>query len=181
MLSVINLVETPNLMHQFLDFCDRESKTEEPAAKNMGLEFYGVFSRFQRNGRFDLVIEDGEIIACGGAYISDFSPDIAVAGARTWATKEARHRRIIRDHILTTHKRWAMDKGMKIATLTFNQYNKNLRELFFRRPQRFPERLFHLNFTSPDFPVMIQNTPQWVLYEKFTDWDFDWESIRAVP
>jgi hypothetical protein len=75
---------------------------------------------------------------------------------------------------------------MKIVMLTFNEYNKNLIQVFKRkrlgekinRNARKPHHLFYNGLNEIQFPISIQYTKQWGIYEKLSDWDFDWSTIR---
>jgi hypothetical protein len=169
---------------KFGEFLARESQSSEPAAENMrGLSDL-IHSRFKEAGCFHVLVDDGNIIGCGGAYLSTFCEDVALLGCRSWLTKEARNKSIIRDVLLPIQRSWAVNvKNAKVVALSFNDYNKNLRELFRRRvvkrAERSHEMMFFRNENVLDFPVLIQHVPQWIIYEKMTDWDFDWESIRA--
>ena len=47
--------------------------------------------------------------------------------------------------------------------------------------RRTKKHLFYSNINRVEFPVNIQNTKQWVLYEKIdVNWDFDWKTIEYV-
>jgi hypothetical protein len=82
-----------------------------------------------------------------------------------------------------------MNKGCKQVALCFNDYNKNIKNIFYRTRlgeqtgrvfQRSPEHLFFSNINELPFLVNIQYTPQWVLYEKIdATWEFDWSVLKA--
>ena len=73
--------------------------------------------------------------------------------------------------------------------ISFNEYNKNLIQVFKRRRfgenkdrinNRQPHHLFYNEMNEPKFPVIIQYTKQWIIYEKLDpSFDFDWTSIKA--
>ena len=45
--------------------------------------------------------------------------------------------------------------------------------------KREPKNLFYNGMEEVKFPVIIQYTPQWVIYEKLDkSFSFDWESIK---
>lgn len=166
-------------------FCHEcAANVEEPAAANMKDLPALIRERFQSNGIFQIILDDGEIIGCGGAYVSDFSPHIALLGCRAWLKKEYRSRSLVRDLLLPVQRTWAIEQSMKQIALSFNDYNKNLVHLFtrnlMRRVERTSEMMFFKNKNVVDHPVMIKNTPQWVIFEKLEDWDFDWSTIRAA-
>lgn len=142
-------------------------------------------SRFKTRGFYQVVFDGGKVVACGGAYTSDFSNDIAILGARTWIHRDYRHKLISREMLLPKEKEWAINNNHKVITLTFNEYNKNLINLWYRTrlgEQRTARESHHFGFngvTELQFPVCIQYSKQWILYEKLSDsFDFDWESIR---
>lgn len=146
--------------------------------------------RFIKKGDYHVLFDGGKIIACGGIYVSGFSDDVALAGVRAWVSKDYRNNSILREYILPSHKKWAQDKNIKIIALTFNEYNRNLRKVFMRRrigesleriTTRKPYHLFHNGINELKFPVTIQYTKQWIIYEKLQDdFEFDWKSIEYI-
>lgn len=199
-LSYDQLNETEKI--DFFNFLKISSnETDLPAHSNMWnddwikhnntlpyvLEYTDRFK--DNNGRFHIVYHDDEIIACGGVYKSDFSNLVSLAGTRTWIKKEYRNKSISRDYILPVHKSWSIEQGCKIVAICFNEYNKNLIKAFKRIrlgestdriSTRQMQHLFYSGLCELDFPITIQYTKQWVIYEKLEDWDFDWESIRQL-
>jgi hypothetical protein len=81
-----------------------------------------------------------------------------------------------------------MDKNMKIIALSFNDYNKNIIQIFKRgrlgeKPGRINSResknLFYNGLCEVKFPVTIQYTPQWVIYEQLdSSFKFDWNTLK---
>ena len=140
------------------------------------------------NGEFFILYDKDKIVACGGVYISDFNKDIAIAGVRTWINKDYRHLILNKDYLLVEHKKWATNNNIKMIALSFNEYNKNIIQIFKRnrlgeKPGRInsrePHHMFYSGLHEVNFPVIIQYTPQWVIYEKLNDtFDFNWESLR---
>jgi hypothetical protein len=140
------------------------------------------------NGTYHILFDDLTIVACGGVYISDFSNNIALAGVRTWVSKDYRHNSIIREYLLPVQKEWCREKTVKVIALTFNDYNKNLIQVFKKRrlgetkeriKTRQPSHLFYNNFNEVDIPVIVQYTKQWLVYELLDlDFIFDWKSIE---
>ena len=139
------------------------------------------------NGQFHIIFSDDEIVACGGVYKSDFNKSVALAGTRTWVKKEYRNHSLLREYMLPIHKSWSIAQGCKIVALCFNDYNKNLIKVFKRArlgensdriSNRNEQHLFYSGVQELDFPVIIQYTPQWVIYERLYDWDFDWINIK---
>jgi hypothetical protein len=196
-------VVTYNLIDKedFFNFC-REASTEvsQPAAKNMWninwkdkpetlpylLE---VNKRFNEpNGEFFILKSNDKIIGCSGVYTSQFDSQIGIAGVRTWIHKDYRNSGIKREYILPEQKQWCKDNGHKLVALTFNDYNKNIIQIFKRKrlgevtdriTSREPHHLFYNGLEEVKFPVIIQHTKQWVIYEKLTNWDYNWELIAA--
>jgi len=130
--------------------------------------------------------DDSKIIGCSGAYVSTFTSQLLIAGTRTWVNSEYRNQQIPREYFLPAQKQWAIDNNLKAIALTFNDYNKNIIETFKRnrlgevRSKREPHHLFYNGVNEVLFPVTIQHTKQFVIYEKLAEWDFNWESIRFV-
>ena len=140
------------------------------------------------NGEFFILYDKDKIIACSGVYISDFNKYIAIAGVRTWISKDYRHLILNKGYLLVEHKKWATNNNIKMIALSFNEYNKNIIQIFKRnrlgeKPGRInsrePHHMFYSGLHEVNFPVIIQYTPQWVIYEKLNDtFDFNWESLR---
>jgi hypothetical protein len=171
----------------FERFCRSLAYREEPAAKNM-MELRELLDvRFDGNKGQMYVIYDGlHIVGCSGCYISDFSPKVGILGTRSWLEPKYRVRQVIRNMVLPDQRDWMIEKGMKQIALTFNEYNRNLIHLFERqivkRAPRSPRHMFHLNMNKVEHKVMIQYTPQWVLYESLDPaWSFDWSTLKDVP
>lgn len=194
---------TSQMKENFFAFCEDASyEAENPASVNMFDDDWENQShtlpfilektdRFnQPNGAFHILTLDGSIVACAGVYISDFDRKVAILGCRTWVHENYRHRILLREYLLPVHKQWAIDNKCDVLVLTFNQYNKNLIKTFQRLrlgeankdriTSRADHHLFYTNMNVLDFPVIIKNTKQWVTYEKMSDYDFDWESIRVL-
>ena len=185
MIEIVNNVSKSD----FDDFCTQASlETSQPASRNMKT-LSEILHRFDR-GEFNFLTDDGKIIGCGGVYISDFSKHISLAGTRTWIKKEYRHLNLVRDYLLPRHKEWSIACGCKQIAICFNDYNKNMKKIFFRNRlgeqnermfHREPKHLFYSNINELPFTVNIQDTPQWILYEKIDpNWEFDWASIKCL-
>ena len=141
--------------------------------------------RFKTNGNFTVVFDNSRAIACGGVYISAFCDSLAIAGSRTWIATSHRNTSIAREILLPIDKEWAIQHGCKAIGLSFNEYNKNLMKLWDRirfGEKRAPRESRHVGFTGiheVSFPVNIQSTKQWMIYEKLDPtWEFDWETIK---
>jgi len=140
------------------------------------------------NGEYHILYHGSKIVACGGVYISNFSSKIGIGGVRTWVDQKYRHHSLLREYLLPHHKKWCIDNNLSIVLLTFNDYNKNIIEIFKRRRlgekvdrvlSREPHHLFYKNLIEVEFPVIIQYTKQWVIYEKLDKtFKFDWKTIE---
>ena len=139
------------------------------------------------NGKFHIIYNDSDIVACGGVYQSQFNDLIGIGGVRTWTNDKYRHQSLLREFLLPLHKTWCIEHNMKMIVLSFNEYNKNLIQVFKRRRlgeqkerihNREPHHLFYNGVNELEFPVTIQYTKQWIMYEKLDPlFEFDWSSI----
>jgi hypothetical protein len=139
------------------------------------------------NGEYYILFQGATIVACGGVYISDFSQDVALIGVRTWVSKNYRNNSILREHLLPIQKAWCQKNSIKILALSFNDYNKNIIQVFKKRrlgetkeriKTRKPHHLFYSNFNEVQFPVIVQYTKQWIVYEVIDmSVSFDWSRI----
>lgn len=184
------------IKEQFLDFCRDASLQDDPAAVNMWVDDWSLHShtlpyilinsnRYSApNGEFFIVLHDSKIVGCSGIYFSEFDPKVAIAGCRTWITKDYRNKSLPRELLLPAQKKWAQDRNASAVGLTFNEYNKNLINTWKRvrlgeqRSPRESHHLFYSNFNEVDFPVTIQYTKQWIIYERLDPtFDFDWTTL----
>jgi len=88
---------------------------------------------------------------------------------------------------LTREKQWAIENKFKAIALCFNDYNKNIIEIWKKRrlgevrTPRTPRHIFYNGMNQVDFAVNIQHTKQWIVYEKLDEsFKFDWTSISYV-
>ena len=185
----------------FFTFCKNASKqTNLPAHKNMWNNDWQncpetlpylleVNKRFSPpTGQFFILKHLDKIIACSGIYQSYFSSDVVIAGVRTWTDSNYKNQTIHGNYLLPAQKLWAINLGYKIIALSFNDYNKNIIEIFKRRrlgevkdrlKLRKQHHLFYNGLHTVEFPVTIQHTKQWIIYEKLDDnWNFDWSKIK---
>jgi hypothetical protein len=186
-----------NIKDQCFEFCRVASLQDDLAAVNMWANDWEVKShtlpyiltnnnRYSgNNGEFFLIMYQLEIVGCGGVYFSEFDSKFALAGCRTWIQPAHRNKSLSRELLLPAQKKWAQDRDAGAVGLTFNQYNKNLISTWKRtrlgenRLPRQPHHLFYNNFNEVDFPVIIQYTKQWIIYEKLDlTFNFDWSTIK---
>jgi hypothetical protein len=183
----------------FFDFCKSASTDlSDPASVNMwhdqwnnasySLPYLLLIKRrfLSPNGEFYLIQDGNIIVGCSGIYISDFSKNIAIAGCRTWISKNYRNKSLVREYFLPIEKEWALKQNCKIIALTFNQYNKNIIQIWKRnrlgehRTPRASKHLFFNNFNELSYLINVQNTPQWIIYEQLDlNFNFDWQSIES--
>ncbi len=135
------------------------------------------------NGDYFVIYDGTKIVGMGGVCPSSVNKFIALAGVRTWVNPAYRSRSLLKEHLLPYHRAWAVENKCKHVALTFNDYNKNVIEIFKRNragTPRLEHNLFYNGLCELEFPVMLQKTRQWVIYEQLdTSWDFDWRLIQA--
>jgi hypothetical protein len=187
-----------DIKEEFFKFCKESSLQNDYAAVNMWANDWQVQShtlpyilsntnRYSSpNGEFFIILDNSKIIGCSGIYFSDFNSRIALAGCRTWITNEYRNISLPREILLPAQKKWAKDRNALAVGLTFNDYNKNLINTWKRvrlGEQRLPRQSHHLfynDFNEVDFPVEIQYTKQWIIYERLDPtFDFNWNTIQC--
>lgn len=141
------------------------------------------------NGEFHIALDGEQIVACGGVQITHFCNKIAMCGIRTWILPAYRNKMISAKYILPANKAWAIKQGCKQVALSFNEYNKNLARLWTRVragesadriSKRTNDMMFFNGVNELKFPIQIQYTPQWVIYERLDpDWDFNWQAFKV--
>lgn len=184
---------------QFIEYLKSvKEQSNSPAVENMYdsnwhtlshtlpyiLEHTGRF--YGESGQFHILYDNDNIVACGGVYKSFFNDKIALAGVRTYVDVKYRHNSILREHLLPLHKRWAIDNGCNIVGLSFNEYNKNIIEIFKRRRlgeslerlEREPHHMFYNGLNEVNYSVNIQNTKQYLIYETLNEYAYDWNIIK---
>jgi hypothetical protein len=188
---------TPNQNQIFFEFLkEARNETTQPAHENMWDDDWNNNSatlpyllvnttRFTMGGKYHIAFDGDNIIGCSGIYTSAFCPDMAIAGTRTWIKKEYRNLLLPREFLLPAEKAWAIENKFKAIAICFNDYNKNLIKLWQRirlgekRTPRQSHHLFYNGVNELEFPVTIQYTKQWVMYEKLDPlFEFDWSTIR---
>lgn len=197
-MELINYYNLTNVQHamfvKFLQECHNE--ISQPAhvnmysfdweTKNNTLPYIlEKTDRFFKNGEYNVLFNNNIVIACSGIYQSLFCNDLVIAGTRTWIKKEYRNKLISREILLPKEKTFAISNKYKAIALCFNEYNKNIIDIFYRkrlgehRTDRLPHHLFYNNINQIEFPVTIQSTKQYVIYETLDkSFSFDWETIR---
>lgn len=180
---------------ELFEFLQKISNDESPASKNMWNNNWKDQSetlpyllykkkRFtDPKGMYTILKINGEIKAIAGVYISDFDPNIAIGLVRGWVDKEYRGKFVLGNYIAPVQLAWAKEKKCKSFFLTFNEYNKNLvniikRNGLGRSKNRNPKKLFFNGVYESPFPVEIQYTKQWVVYDMLDSYTIDWEKIK---
>jgi hypothetical protein len=188
------------LNHQhanFFDFLKNASKeTTQPAHVNIWDDDWSTKNntlpyllentdRFKIGGIYNIAFDNNTIVGCSGIYTSAFCPELAIAGTRTWIHKDYRNKSIARNVLLPAEKAWAIENKFKAIAICFNDYNKNMPKIWQRirfgekRTPRQSHHLFYNGVNELEFPVTIQYTKQWIMYEKLdTSFDFDWSIIK---
>jgi len=195
------LIEYKNLTNQqrelFFEFLKEARKeTTQPAHENMWDDDWAnknstlpylleKTNRFSINGKYHIAFDNENVVGCSGVYSSAFCPDLAIAGTRTWIAKDYRNLSIAREVFLPVEKAWAIQNNFKAIAICFNDYNKNIIKIWSRnrlgehRTKRSAYHLFYNGVNEVEFPVEIQYTKQWIIYEKLqNDFTFDWSSIK---
>ena len=142
-------------------------------------------NRFTSGGKYNVAFDGDQIVGCSGVYTSAFCSELAIAGTRTWIHKDYRNKSIAREYLLPAEKAWVIENNFKAIAICFNDYNKNLTKIWKRLrlgEKRTPRQSHHMFFNGVnalEFPVTIQYTKQWIMYEKLDpSFDFDWDSMK---
>lgn len=99
-------------------------------------------------GMFDLVMVNGEPVACSGCYLSDWSDRVLVMGVRTWTKPNARNTWWHGDLLLPRQIELAKELDCAAAVMSFNEYNDWL-EKFLKRIAS--GKAVTLGYKHPDF------------------------------
>ena len=181
----------------FFDFLkDASKETTQPAHVNMWDDDWinknstlpyllENTDRFKIGGIYHIVFDNDTVVGCSGVYTSTFCPELAIGGTRTWIHKDYRNNSIAREMLLPTEKAWAIENKFKAIAICFNDYNKNMPKIWQRirfgekRTPRQSHHIFYNGVNELEFPVTIQYTKQWIMYEKLdSSFDFDWSIIK---
>jgi hypothetical protein len=160
-------------------------RTESHTLRHL-LEVDNVFAK--NHGAYYVLLDDDKFVASGGVHFSEWSNNIAMGGIRTWVHTDYRNKFLAADYILPACKKWAVKNGCNIITLTFNEYNKNLIKTWTRIRagenktrirQRKSKHIFYNNLVAIDYPLEINYTKQWLIYENLSEiFDFNWQEIK---
>jgi hypothetical protein len=189
-------LEEVDIFFEFLK--DASKQLDSPSTKNMYDDSWRTLSNtlpyilnrttrfYGDSGSFQILYDGTTVVACGGVYRSSFDHTIIIGGVRTYIAVPYRHKSILREYLLPIHKQWAIEHDGNLIGLSFNDYNKNIREIFKRRrlgetvdrSVREPHHLFYTGLHEVEYPLKIQKTKQYVIYEKLKDYDYDWKKIK---
>lgn len=194
LISYQSLTESQKII--FFDFLKEASKEiSQPAHYNMWDDDWGnknntlpylleKTDRFSTIGIYHILFDRDTVVGCSGVYTSAFCSDLAIAGTRTWINKDYRNMSIAREYLLPAEKAWAIDNKFKAIAICFNDYNKNITKIWKRirlgesRTTRQPHHMFYNGVNELEYPVTIQYTKQWIMYEKLdSSFHFDWSSL----
>lgn len=158
----------------------------EPHTLRYLLEIDNVFAK--DHGTYYVLLKDDKFVASGGVHFSKWSDSIAMGGIRTWVHTDYRNKFLAADYILPACKKWSTKNKCSIITLTFNEYNKNLIKTWTRIRagenktrirKRKSKHIFYNNLIVVDFPLEINYTKQWLIYEKLNnEFLFNWEEFK---
>lgn len=191
------LLEDSNFQNRFFDFCKLSYRLKtDPAHVNMWRDDWidrpetlpymlfksGKFSRCK--GEFFVLEINGNIESVSGIYRSEFDEHVAIGGVRSWVNRNHRGKFLIGGHMMPYQVAWAQANHYKTIALTFNEYNKNLINYFLRsglgiKKKRNEKSLFYKGVHVVPFSVKIQNTEQWIIYDKLDiNYEPDWAEIK---
>lgn len=192
-----NLINSNSLKSELIEFCKTAYHNKiDPAHINMWHPDWAnksetlLFNIFVSKrlcgptGETYLLWRNDRLIAVSSVYISSFDTNVAIGGVRSWVVEQYRGDLMIGRHLLPLQYQWAKKHQLKIFALTFNDYNKKLiniikRSGFGRVKNRTKEKPFFHGVYTVDFPVSIQYTKQWVVYDKIDcNYEPNWKNIE---
>lgn len=133
------------------------------------------------NGQLLAALLNGEMVAVGGVYRSDFSPDnISVAGSRTYTKIDHRNRFWHGEFLIPEQVKWSVQQNMSMVLFSFNRESLPLMGLLKRAIEKkagvlglmFPE--IYKNLHEHPKTVCLKNTPQRIL-KLYIKPEFDWD------
>jgi hypothetical protein len=135
------------------------------------------------NGLFTCLYDNDQLVAVSGCYRSEFDKDVIIGGVRAWVIPQYRAKYVQSNYLLKTQKEWTMENNAKAFALTFDDYNLKLMQIITRDGKYETKAVKGVGHTRPDFynsfiklpeKIIIQNTPQWVMYQKFDEREILW-------
>ena len=111
------------------------------AGKGMFNILYDMTPQTDSNG--DKFISN-RVIACSGIYKSDFDPNVAIGGVRTWIVPEYRTKYLVSKYITPIQFDWCKEHDISVFALTFNEYNKRLMHILNRSGDYSKQRKSHI-------------------------------------
>ncbi len=164
-------------------FCESAATDPSEAAANITWEGWeenpaslmhtlAIEKRYDRpSGKYSLILVDGQPIAGGGCYTSDWSPEALVAGVRTWTHPQ--HRNFWwHGHVLIPRQiEFGSQVGKKAIFLTFNSSSSKLL-VFLKRIANGKAVVFgtenpaiYRDFHFLEDEFLIKNRPQKVAFK----------------
>jgi hypothetical protein len=189
LMKEFNLIEVRDVdstynLDDMLTFCNGSINDKREGAKNISSVnwetntaslLYLIYNerRFDSpKAKYKIVIADGEII-CGGGYAPlNVDDSICLLSVRTYTLPKYRIRMWGSEFIIPKCIVEAREIGYKACILTFNEYNLPLKTLVERMNAGrlatlgvdVTARKVFKDFKSLEWPVIINNTKQWVMY-----------------
>ena len=124
------------------------------------------------------------LVGFSGGYVSDFSPSIYIAGARTYIMPKYRNQAIFANKLFPPQYSDLIKRGCKAFILSFNDHNKRIAERmsgvgkYDRKnvlavgQSKDAETLLYKEPLTFYGQCTIKNVPQWVIYRN-VDPSFD--------
>jgi hypothetical protein len=192
-----NLVHDASFKKELINFCKTAyHNKKDPAHVNMWHPdwennsetlLFNIFVSKRlcgATGETFLLWRDDLLIAVSSVYVSSFDSNVAIGGVRSWVVGKYRGDLMIGRYLLPLQYQWAKKRNLKTFMLTFNDYNKKLiniikRSGFGRVKNRTEEKPFFYGVHTIDFPVTIQHTKQWIVYDKIDkNYEPNWKKIE---
>jgi hypothetical protein len=171
-----------------VDFCKRAEAEANPASKNMSIDDWEnrpetLMYLLYKEGRFwngkgvcNFLYYNSDCIGFSGAYISDFSKSVVIGGVRSYLLDGHKNKYLWAEYCLPSQMRFAYRACAGYFLLTFNEYNKNIANIFLRAGKGKgsglgTKRHVHPGQFSSDIKLwpkrlIIKNTPQWALVKQ---------------
>ena len=174
--------------HEIFDLLKRAEAVDKPSAlvnnKTYGWEkdpastLFVIFKeqRFA-NGVLALTYDDkDELIGFSGGYVSDFHPEIYVAGARTYILPSYRNKAVFANMLFPPQYRDLKERGCKSFIFSFNDHNKRIAERMTSTAKYEGGAVLRVGPNDDEETLLygepllffgqctIKSTPQWVIY-----------------
>ena len=190
----------PEVLSDIEYLCQRaELEKVKPSSENMRLQDWQCTpnsllyllrktNRFSCNqGLFTCLYDQTRLVALSGCYRSEWDQNVVIGGVRAWVIPEYRARYLQARWLLSAQKNWAYQNNCAVFCLSFNDYNKKLMNIITRSGKYQNKAKKGVGYTRPDFydnftllqqKVMIQYTPQWVVYQNLREYMVKWPFVE---